>query len=515
MSVKLKANEKVHYIASTTFTLDRKYCELKPIGKGSYGIVCKAFNSLTKAPVAIKKITPMTRSVDDAKHVLREIRLMRHLGRHENIVTLVNLSVRESSDELYIIMDLLDSDLHRVLQSAQELSENHFRYFMFQMLCGIKYMHMNRIIHRDLKPGNLLISKDCKLRITDFGLARERPMGLNMDNIEKGINAPMTEHVVTRWYRSPELMLCPDGLYDYSVDMWSAGCIFAEMLGRKPLFPGKNFVHQLSLIFDIIGMPKPNEVNHIQNSQAKKFLHSQKDKVKVEYATLYPTASASSHVLLDRLLVFVPERRYTADLALKSTFMTEMNYPIPEYPVISSEFEFQFERKADVTISQLKRWIAEEATKIHMEADRIDRLLIAKLPLAEQELLLGNEEVDEVHPSTGRSASIIEEINSEQEKERIELESKKKELRRKESNSKLESENKRESANKLVQNETITKKNADNKSTSKLISMKPAVPKLSQMNQFLANNANNSISATAIPISARGKCINVYIINAY
>lgn len=134
----------------------------------------------------------------DAKHVLREIMLMRHMGKHENIITLEDLILRENNDELYIVMELLDSDLHRVLQSKQVLTESHYKYFLFQLLCGVKYLHDNKIIHRDLKPGNLLVSKDCKLRITDFGLARERP-----DNIEDG---PMTEHVVTRWYRAPELM---------------------------------------------------------------------------------------------------------------------------------------------------------------------------------------------------------------------------------------------------------------------------------------------------------------------
>jgi serine/threonine protein kinase len=174
-------NEQTHYIASTSFVLDKRYQSLKAIGKGSYGVVCKAVDSVSGVSVAIKKVTPISRSVDDAKHVLREIRLMRHLGKHENIISLLGLAVREASDELYIFMELMESDLHKVLQSTQELSESHFRYFMYQLLCGIKYMHMNRIIHRDLKPGNLLISRDCKLRITDFGLARERPYGSGGD----------------------------------------------------------------------------------------------------------------------------------------------------------------------------------------------------------------------------------------------------------------------------------------------------------------------------------------------
>lgn len=204
-SQKPKQNEKVHYVASTTFTLDRNYDDLKAIGKGSYGVVCSAYSASMGEKVAIKKITPMSKQIHDAKHVLREIRLMRHMGKHENVITLYDLCLRETSDELYIVMELLDSDLHRILQSKQPLTENHFRHFLHQLLCGVKYLHDNRIIHRDLKPGNLLVSKDCSLRITDFGLAREKPQGKGGPADENGEEA-MTEHVVTRWYRAPELM---------------------------------------------------------------------------------------------------------------------------------------------------------------------------------------------------------------------------------------------------------------------------------------------------------------------
>jgi serine/threonine protein kinase len=194
---KIKANDKVHYISSTTFTLDKNYSDLKAIGSGSYGVVVSAFSASLNKRIAIKKITPMAKHIVDAKHVLREIRLMRHMGKHENVVTMEDLIVRESSDELYIVMELLDSDLHRILQSKQDLTEQHYRHFFHQLLCGVKYLHDNRIIHRDLKPGNLLVSKDCSLRITDFGLARERPVG-KVDDDEDLIDEPMTEHVVTR-----------------------------------------------------------------------------------------------------------------------------------------------------------------------------------------------------------------------------------------------------------------------------------------------------------------------------
>ena len=100
---------------------------------------------------------------------------MRYLGIHDNIITLKGLSMREADDELYIVMELLDSDLHRIIQSSQSLSDAHHRYFMFQLLKGVNYLHQHNVIHRDLKPGNLLVTRNCELRITDFGLARLKP----------------------------------------------------------------------------------------------------------------------------------------------------------------------------------------------------------------------------------------------------------------------------------------------------------------------------------------------------
>ena len=145
---KLRPNERVTYVNNTTFTLDKRFNDFKLIGQGSYGVGCSVFDSVMGKKVAIKKVTPMAKHIDDAKHVLREIRLMRHMGKHENIITLEDLFVREHSDELYIVMELLDSDLHRVLQSKQPLTMNHYRYFFFQLVCGVKFLHDNRIIHR-------------------------------------------------------------------------------------------------------------------------------------------------------------------------------------------------------------------------------------------------------------------------------------------------------------------------------------------------------------------------------
>eukprot|EP01034_Spumella_vulgaris_P024372 gene24371-30710_t len=178
----------------------------------------------------------------------------------------------------------------------------------------------------------------------------------------------MTEHVVTRWYRPPELMLCPDGLYDYAVDIWSCGCILAEMLGRNPLFPGKNFVHQLSLVFDVIGSPIDSDVAHIVNHEAKKFLSSQANKARMPFQKIYPHASSDAWKLLDNLLVFNPEMRFTVDEALESVYLVGVGLDASlVYPRTSPEFEFSFEYNPNVTRYQLKHMIAAEVLSFKRE----------------------------------------------------------------------------------------------------------------------------------------------------
>lgn len=137
-------------------------------------------------------------------------------------------------DDIYIVTDLMETDLHRVIYSKQPLTKEHIQYFMYQLLRGVLYMHSANVIHRDLKPSNILLNKHCDLKICDLGLGR------GYDTIEDF----MTEYVVTRWYRAPEVILNASE-YTNAIDIWSIGCIFAELLGRTALFPGENFLDQI------------------------------------------------------------------------------------------------------------------------------------------------------------------------------------------------------------------------------------------------------------------------------
>merc|ERR1712003_578088 len=186
-------------------------------------------------------------NVVDAKRMLREIKLLRHL-QHENIVKIKDIlppPTRDVFKDMYILYELMDTDLHQIIRSSQPLSDEHCQYFIYQLLRGLKYIHSANVLHRDLKPSNLLLNSNCDLKICDFGLARISDPTLSHDN-------QFTEYVATRWYRAPEIMLNARG-YNKPIDVWSAGCILCEMLTNQPLFPGQHYLEQLNLIFNVIG----------------------------------------------------------------------------------------------------------------------------------------------------------------------------------------------------------------------------------------------------------------------
>ncbi|KAI7750932.1 hypothetical protein M8C21_031273 [Ambrosia artemisiifolia] len=229
-------------VLGNLFEVSSKYVPpIQPVGRGAYGLVCCAKNSETKEEVAIKKIGNAFDNRIDAKRTLREIKLLCHMD-HENIVKIKDIirpPNKEKFNDVYIVYELMDTDLHQIIRSSQPLTNDHCQYFLYQILRGLKYIHSANVLHRDLKPSNLLLDANCDLKICDFGLARTTS--------ETDF---MTEYVVTRWYRAPELLLnCSE--YTAAIDIWSVGCILMEIILREPLFPGKDYVQQLSLITQV------------------------------------------------------------------------------------------------------------------------------------------------------------------------------------------------------------------------------------------------------------------------
>lgn len=196
-----------------------------------------------------------------------------------------------------MITELLQSDLHKIIVSPQHLSSDHIKVFLYQILRGLKYLHSARILHRDIKPGNLLVNSNCVLKICDFGLARVE---------EPDQTKHMTQEVVTQYYRAPEILM---GARHYSaaVDVWSVGCIFGELLGRRILFQAQNPVQQLDLITELLGTPSIEDMRHACGG-ARSHMLRRAPKLP-SFSALYTLGSHATHDavhFLCQMLVFDP-----------------------------------------------------------------------------------------------------------------------------------------------------------------------------------------------------------------
>lgn len=372
--------------------------ELKRIlGRGSYGEVAQAIDlhaamSQQTNPevshlqnayphrnstyVAVKKISKAFDQEVDAIRLFREMHILRRLRGHECVIQLIDVVQPRSSDlkhfnDLYLVFEYVDTDLYKLIMSPQYLTTEHIQTFLYQMLVGLKYIHSSSVIHRDLKPANILLNEDCTLKICDFGLARivhndkispssttrhdnlgvvktDVPVRLPQDRQQAtfthpGLSRQLTKHVVTRWYRAPELILIQP--YGSAVDIWSLGCIFAELLSmqegsvptyqdRVPLFPGGSCyplsgdtgstnsderLDQLSVIFSVIGMPSEEDLLSI--NKANEYIRSLEKKPGRNLESLYPAADPTAIQLLKKMLMFNPAKRCTAEEALDHDFL--------------------------------------------------------------------------------------------------------------------------------------------------------------------------------------------------
>nr|KJB53026.1 hypothetical protein B456_008G289200 [Gossypium raimondii] len=337
-----------------------RYQVQEVIGKGSYGVVASAIDTHTGKKVAIKKINEVFEHVSDATRILREIKLLRLL-RHPDVVQIKHIMLPPSRREfrdIYVVFELMESDLHQVIRANDDLTPEHHQFFLYQLLRGLKYIHAANVFHRDLKPKNILANADCKLKICDFGLAR---VSFN--------DAPSAIF----WTYTP------------AIDIWSIGCIFAEMLIGKPLFPGKNVVHQLDLMTDMLGTPSAESISKIRNEKARRYLSSMRRKQPVPFSHKFPNVDPLAIRLLERLLAFDPKDRPTAEEALADPYfygLANVDREPTTQPISKLEFEFERRKLAKDDVREL---IYREILEYH--------------PTMLQEYLRGGEQTSFLYPS--------------------------------------------------------------------------------------------------------------------
>ncbi|XP_037308286.1 mitogen-activated protein kinase 12 [Pungitius pungitius] len=333
-------------VNKTSWEVPERYRDLKQVGTGAYGTVCSAVDSRTGTKVAIKKLYRPFQSELFAKRAYRELRLLKHM-KHENVIGLLDVFTADLSldrfHDFYLVMPFMGTDLGRLMK-LQRLTEDKIQYLVYQMLKGLKYIHSSGIIHRDLKPGNLAINQDCELKILDFGLARQA-------------DSEMTGYVVTRWYRAPEVILSWMH-YTQTVDIWSVGCIMAEMLQGKPLFKGSDHLNQLTEIMKVTGTPTQEFASKLVSDDARGYVKSLPKVEKKDLQSVFSTTNPQAVAVLERMLLLDPESRVTAEEALMLPYFTEFREPEEE------TVPQQYDHSLDNTDQSLAQWKRHTFTEI-------------------------------------------------------------------------------------------------------------------------------------------------------
>ncbi|XP_038626852.1 mitogen-activated protein kinase 9 isoform X3 [Tachyglossus aculeatus] len=318
-------------VADSTFTVLKRYQQLKPIGSGAQGIVCAAFDTVLGINVAVKKLSRPFQNQTHAKRAYRELVLLKCVN-HKNIISLLNVFTPQKSleefQDVYLVMELMDANLCQVIH--MELDHERMSYLLYQMLCGIKHLHSAGIIHRDLKPSNIVVKSDCTLKILDFGLARTACT-----------NFMMTPYVVTRYYRAPEVILgmgYKENGTPSTDFMKKLQPTVRNYVENRPKYPGIKFEE----LFPDWIFPSESERDKLKTSQARD--------------------------LLSKMLVIDPDKRISVDEALRHPYITvwydpaEAEAPPPQiYDAQLEEREHAIEEWKELIYKEVMDW--EERSK--------------------------------------------------------------------------------------------------------------------------------------------------------
>merc|ERR1712007_26489 len=363
--------------------------------------------------VAIKRIGHMFEDLIDCKRILREISILHKLD-HENVVRIYDLPQPASLSsfyELYIVMETRDSDLKKLFRTDVELTQLHINTLLYNTLVGLKYIHSAGIFRRDLKPANCLVNQDCSVKICDFGLSRaigdEQDHLVALPNTPRGENGEgphalpivpstarmkrhLTGHVVTRWYRAPELILLQEN-YTEAIDVWSVGCIYAELLGmlegtktddRGPLFPGSSCFplspdnkhktdyrfhtrgkhDQLNMIFNLLGTPSEDDINQLERDDAKRYIRCFQKREGARLMQKFPHHDPLAIDILGAMLRFNPRARIGVERALEHSLFADVRDNSREVRG-SSYVTLDFEKEPDIDESLLRRYFCKEIRK--------------------------------------------------------------------------------------------------------------------------------------------------------
>ena len=378
-----KNQNKMHSftISKIKFTIEEKYEFIKQIGLGSFSAVCSCYDRKDNRNVAIKKVTNAFDDLEDARHILREIKLLSFFD-HDNIVTLLDVAKPENKlnyNDVYVITDLMETDLHRVIYSRQELTDEHIQYVIYQILRGTLYFHSANVIHRDLKPANILANKNCDLKICDFGLDHGKikdddktvlnlienpslPIEYSNNIIYDDSKRELNDRNISRWYRAPEAILSPDD-YKKPVDIWSIGCILAELLGRQPLFPADNNLDELQKIISVLGSPSESDLEYINDTKIKTFVNRLAKRTKQSFNLMFSNANPVALDLLGKMLTFSPKKRYTVEQCISHPYFEGLHDPEQE-PTAESIFDFSFDKES-LSKEKLRNMIYEQSMRFH------------------------------------------------------------------------------------------------------------------------------------------------------
>ncbi|CAH0485208.1 unnamed protein product [Peronospora farinosa] len=391
------------------------------LGQGSYGQVVRCKHLPTGEIVAIKKIQNVFSDPIDAKRILRELCIVRQL-RHPNIVQIreiiAPLDMNRFKD-LFVVFEYLPSDLEKLLHSPQFLTAEHLRWLLLDLLKALKYMHSAEIVHRDLKPANVLLNlSPVAIKICDFGLARGlssststagrkrkrlgdgstpeesilQGIGVHPRTPARRIQRQLTEHVVTRWYRAPEIIF-RDHDYSAAIDVWSIGCIFAELLSmqkssvsshyqREPLFPGvscfplspgagqialpQDSRDQLNTILDVLGTMAEEDVAEIADPDVQFYLRSLPPRPKRNLQDMYPGAEPEAIDLLTWMLKMNPRKRATLDEALSHKYLASIR-SLEEEIVAPGTIQLEFDEKK-MNVTEIRQRMVSEIRFYHPTA---------------------------------------------------------------------------------------------------------------------------------------------------